>query len=172
MRCVRSSHTLRRTSVALDTGTATSVALDYSTKNGGGVAGGDIQFASNTFANDTIQVRARRTGAGFLSRVLGITTVNLTADAEARAYNLAEATYAAPFGIDKSESFLSGSGCPCYNVPTSFELGKIGREKHRPLPRRHGPRHARPLDHQRARRVDAARLGTTRTRARSSRHRW
>ena len=40
-----------------DTSTATSVALDYSTKNGGGVAGGDIQFASNTFPNDTIQVQ-------------------------------------------------------------------------------------------------------------------
>ncbi len=110
----------------LDTGTATSIALDYSTKNGGGVAGGDIQFASNTFPSDTIRVTARRTGAGFLSRVLGITTVNLTADAEARAYNLSEATYAAPFGIDKSESFLSGSGCPCYNVQTSFDLNKVG----------------------------------------------
>ena len=110
----------------LDSGTATAIALDYSTKNGGGVAGGDIQFASNTFPSDTIQVRARRTGTGFLSRVLGITTVNLTADAEARAYNLGEATYAAPFGIDKSESFLSGSGCPCYNVQTSFDLNKVG----------------------------------------------
>jgi hypothetical protein len=110
----------------LDTGSATAIALDYSTKNGGGVAGGDIQFASNTFASDTIKVKARRTGAGFLARVLGISSVNLTADAEARAYNLGEATYAAPFGISKSEPFLSGSGCPCYNVQTSFDLGKVG----------------------------------------------
>jgi hypothetical protein len=109
-----------------DTGTATAVALLYSTKNGGGVAGGDIQFASNTFTSDTIKVKARRTGAGFLSRVLGISSVNLTADAEARAYNLGEATYAAPFGISKSEPFLSGGGCPCYNVQTSFDLGKVG----------------------------------------------
>jgi hypothetical protein len=113
-----------------DTATATTVALDYSTKNGGGVAGGDIQFASNTFANATIRVRARRTGTGFLSRVLGISTVNLTADAEARAYNMGDAMYAAPFGIDESESFLSGSGCPCYNVQynvqTSFDLNKVG----------------------------------------------
>ena len=109
-----------------DTGTATAVALDYSTKNGGGVAGGDIQFASNTFTSDTIRVKARRTGQGFLSKVLGISSVNLTADAEARAYNLGEATYAAPFGINEGEPFLSGGGCPCYNVQTSFELGKIG----------------------------------------------
>jgi hypothetical protein len=109
-----------------DVGTANALALDYSTKNGGGVAGGDIQFLSNTFPNDTIRVRARRTGAGFLSRVLGITTVNLTADAEARAYNMGEATYAAPFGIAKSEPFLSGGGCPCYNQQTSFDLDKVG----------------------------------------------
>ena len=62
--------------LARDTGMATAIALDYSTKNGGGVAGGDIQFASNTFTADTIQVKARRTGAGFLSRVLGISSVN------------------------------------------------------------------------------------------------
>jgi hypothetical protein len=110
----------------LDTGSATAIALDYSSKNGGGVAAGDIQFASNTLSNDTIRVRARRTGTGFLSRVLGISSVNLTADAEARAFNLGEATYAAPFGIDKSESFLSGGGCPCYNQQASFELGKVG----------------------------------------------
>ena len=109
-----------------DTGTATTVALDYSTKNGGGVAGGDIQFTSNTFTNDTIRVRARRTGTGFLARVLGISSVNLTADAEARAYNLGEATYSAPFGIAKSEPFLSGPGCPCYFLQTSFDLGKVG----------------------------------------------
>ncbi|MGH3085627.1 MAG: hypothetical protein ACRDNP_16500, partial [Gaiellaceae bacterium] len=85
-----------------------------------------IQFASNTFTNDTIRVRARRTGTGFLARVLGVSSVNLTADAEARAYNLGEATYAAPFGIDKSEPFLSGSGCPCYNQETSFDLNRVG----------------------------------------------
>ena len=110
----------------LDTGSATTIALDYSSKNGGGVAGGDIQFLSNTLTNDTIRVKARRTGTGFLARVLGISTVNLTADAEARAYNLGEATYAAPFGIDKSEPFLSGSGCPCYFQQTSFDLNRVG----------------------------------------------
>jgi hypothetical protein len=110
----------------VDTGMATAVALDYSSKNGGGVASADIQFASSTLPNDTIRVRARRTGTGFLARVVGISSVNLTADAEARAFNLAEATYAAPFGISKSEPFLSGSGCPCYNEQTSFELGKVG----------------------------------------------
>jgi hypothetical protein len=110
----------------LDTSSATTIALDYAGKNGGGVAGGDIQFTSNTFAMDTIKVTARRTAPGFLSRVLGVSSVNLTADAEARAYNLGEATYAAPFGIYKGEPFLSGGGCPCYNQQTSFELGKIG----------------------------------------------
>jgi len=110
----------------VDTSSATAIALDYAGKNGGGVAGGDIQFQSNTFTFDTIKVKARRTAPGFLSRVLGVSSVNLTADAEARAYNLGEATYAAPFGISKSEPFLSGGGCPCYNQLTSFDLNKVG----------------------------------------------
>jgi hypothetical protein len=110
----------------VDTGAATAVALEYSTKNGGGVAGGDIQFASNTLTSDTIRVTARRSAPGFLSRVLGVSSVDLTADAEARAYNLGDAMYAAPFGIAKSEPFLSGSGCPCYEQETSFELNKVG----------------------------------------------
>jgi Flp pilus assembly protein TadG len=74
----------------VDTGSATAIALDYSSKNGGGVAAGDIQFLSNALRNDTIRVKARRTGTGFLARVLGISTVNLTADAEVRAYILGE----------------------------------------------------------------------------------
>ena len=43
-----------------------------------------------------------------------------------RAFNLGDATYAAPFGIDKSEPFLSGTGCPCYYLQTSFELSRVG----------------------------------------------
>lgn len=109
-----------------DTATAYSLALDYAGKNGGGVAGGDIQFLSTTFTNDAVKVTARRTAPGFLSRVLGISSVNLSAEATARAFNLGSATWAAPFGISKSEPFLSGGGCPCYNQATSFDLGKVG----------------------------------------------
>ena len=109
-----------------DTASATTVALDYSTRNGGGVQVSDIRFSSNTFTNDTIAVTARRTAASFLARVLGLGDVDLTATAQARAYNIAQPYYAAPFGISKNEPFLSGPGCPCYGQTVSWRLNKIG----------------------------------------------
>ena len=109
-----------------NTTTATTLGLDYAGKNDGGVASGDITYSSYTVANDTVTVTAKRTAPGFLSRVIGISSVNLKATAVARAYNLASPMYAAPFGISKSEPFLSGGGCPCYGTPTTFDLNKAG----------------------------------------------
>lgn len=110
----------------VDTSTASALALSYAGKNGGGVAGADVEFSSSILPNDTVAVTARRSAAGFLSSVFGIGSVDVSATAQARAYNLAAATYAAPFGISKDEPFLSGSGCPCEGVAASFDLDRIG----------------------------------------------
>jgi hypothetical protein len=109
-----------------DTAGARALALDYAGKNGGGVEISDIQFASNTFANDTMTVTARRSGASFLAKVLGLGRVDLVAHAQARAFNISNPYYAAPFGISKDEPFLSGPGCPCFNQPVSWKLNRIG----------------------------------------------
>mgnify|MGYP001770945742 CR=1 FL=1 len=109
-----------------DTSQARAIALDYAAKNGGGVQAEDVQFSSSTFANDTITVTARRTAPSFLAKVLGVGSLNLAARAQARALKLAQASYAAPFGISKNEPFLSGSGCPCFNQPVSWNLNRIG----------------------------------------------
>lgn len=106
------------------TAEATTLAQQYSTKNGGGVT--QISFSTKTFANDTVEVRADRTSPGFLSRVLGIASVNVNATAKARAYNLSSAKYVAPFAVDKAHPLLSGAGCPCFNVPTTLDLKKVG----------------------------------------------
>jgi Flp pilus assembly protein TadG len=103
---------------------AQALAQEYGTKNGGGVT--QIQFTSNTFTNDTISVRAERVAPGFLSKVLGIASVNVRADATARAWNLGSAKYAAPFAVDKAHPMLSGPGCPCFNQPTTLDLKKVG----------------------------------------------
>ena len=108
----------------LSTADATTLAQEYGTKNGGGVS--QIQFSANTFANDTISVRAERVAPGFLSHVLGVASVNVRADASARAWNLGSAKYAAPFAVDRSHPMLSGGGCPCFNQPTTLDLQKIG----------------------------------------------
>jgi Putative Flp pilus-assembly TadE/G-like len=104
------------------TADATTLAQEYSTKNGGGVT--QIQFSSNTFTNDTIFVRADRSAPGFLSRVLGIASVNVNATAKARAYNIGAAKYVGPLAVYKGHPYLSGGGCPCYgdSYQTTIDL--------------------------------------------------
>jgi Flp pilus assembly protein TadG len=106
------------------TSDAQALAQEYGNKNGGGIT--QIQFSSNMFPNDTIAVRAERVAPGFLSNVLGIASVNVGADAKARAWNLGSAKYAAPFAVDKAHPMLSGSGCPCFNQPTTLDLETVG----------------------------------------------
>lgn len=108
----------------LDSTAAQALATEYGNKNGGGLT--TIQFSSNTFTNDTITTRAERTAPGFLSRVLGVASVNVGADAIARAFNLGSAKYAAPFAVDKAHPMLSGAGCPCFNQPTVLDLKTVG----------------------------------------------
>jgi Flp pilus assembly protein TadG len=106
------------------TSDATALAQEYSSKNGGGVT--QIQFSSSTFPNDTVSVRADRTSPGFLSKVLGIASVDVNATAKARAYNLGSAKYVAPFAVDIAHPLLSGGGCPCFNQPTTLDLETVG----------------------------------------------
>jgi Flp pilus assembly protein TadG len=110
----------------VQTGLATSVAQLYSTKNGGGVT--QITFSTSYLPMDTITVRAQRSAPGFLSKVLGISSVNVGADSVARVYNLGSAKYAAPFGVIKTEPMLNDCGGPCFGsgYPTTLDLAKVG----------------------------------------------
>ena len=109
-----------------NTSGATTVAQLYSTKNGGGVT--QISFSTSYLPMDTITVRAERTAPGFLSKVLGISSVNVGADSVARVYNLGSAKYAAPFGVDRTEPMLNDCGGPCFGsgYPTTLDLLKVG----------------------------------------------
>jgi Flp pilus assembly protein TadG len=107
-----------------DTGTAQALANAYAAKNGGDPP--SITFSTHTFPNDTITVSSQRVAPGFLSRVLGIASVTVKADATARAWNLASAKYAAPFAVDRQHPMLAGPGCPCFNQPTNLDLQKTG----------------------------------------------
>ena len=110
----------------VDTATSTALALEYAAKNEGGTGAPEIRFETRTLPNDTIAVTARDTAPGFLAAVLGINSVDIEATAVARAYNLGEARYAGPFAVDRAHPLISGGGCPCFDEPTSLELGKIG----------------------------------------------
>lgn len=97
-----------------DTSAATQLALEYAGKNGGGVQIEDVQFSSNTFPDDTISVTARRSEGSFLAKVLGVGSVNLVARAQARAFNMGEALYAAPLAVERDHPYLNDCGGPCY----------------------------------------------------------
>ena len=109
-----------------DPGSASSLALQYAGSNGGNVAASDISFSSAYLPSDTITVHAHSNAPGFFSKVFGISTVSVGASAAARAAIPGQAQYAAPFAVDRLHPELAGPGCPCYGVPTSLDLKKIG----------------------------------------------
>jgi hypothetical protein len=102
-----------------NTSGAKALALQYADqKNSGTVDDGDVQFSTYSLGNDTIQVTAHNTAHSFFARVLGFGDVNVTATATARAYDIGQAEYAAPFGVYKYDTYLTGQACgqssPCF----------------------------------------------------------
>jgi hypothetical protein len=87
---------------------ATTLALQYAGKNGGGVTAADITISTSKYGNDTIRVNSHKTDAGMFSRLLGITSVNVKASATAtRGSYTGWAKGLAPWVIDK-QSVLFG----------------------------------------------------------------
>ncbi len=108
------------------TGGATGLAIEYADKNGGGLGGSGIAFSGEFMANDTIKVNMTRQAPGFFSKMFGLKSVTVGAHASARVGTMNEAEYAAPIGVDVKHPMLSGSGCPCFDQPTTLDLEKVG----------------------------------------------
>ncbi len=113
-----------------DPATASSLAISYGSKNGGGVAGANITFASRYEPNDTIRISTTKPAPGFFSSVLGIGSVTVGAHASAVAGVPSEAEYVAPIVVNIKHPNLSGPGCPaaCFGPThqTTLPLGKTG----------------------------------------------
>lgn len=105
---------------------ATSLALEYAGKNGGGITAGNIAFETRLLPNDTIAVRAERPSPGFFARLFGVASVTVDATAKARSGVLGSARWAAPFGVDEQHPLLSGANCPCFGTGTDLSLTRIG----------------------------------------------
>ncbi len=108
-----------------DAGRAALLALQYADANGGGVRASDVSFSSAIFANDTIAATARRSAPGFLARVLGVSSVAVSARSAARAYPIGAARYVAPFAVSRQHPYIEGSpACPCFGegYPTTIRL--------------------------------------------------
>jgi hypothetical protein len=108
------------------TAEASALAVDYVEVNLGGRDGIDVDFSTSSTANDTVQVRITRPAPAFFSRVFGIDSVEVGARGKAVAMSPSRARWAAPFAVNESHPLLSGSGCPCFDTPTSLDLKKTG----------------------------------------------
>src|SRR4051812_43125834 len=110
----------------LANGTAVSLATQYGDANGGGVAASDVAVSAPGAPTHTITVQARKAAPAFFTRLFGFTSVNVRAQATARAGIPEKARWAAPIAVDKRHPMLSGAGCPCFNQATDLDLTKVG----------------------------------------------
>jgi Flp pilus assembly protein TadG len=109
-----------------DPSQAMSLAQQYADSNGGGVAAADITFRSDFEPNDTVQVHVKRTAPGFFAKIFSVASVDVSANAAARAGVPEEVNGAAPIVVNKLHPLLSGPGCPCFHVETTLPLAKDG----------------------------------------------
>jgi hypothetical protein len=108
------------------TGDASSLAVEYAGKNGGGLSSSGISFSGTYMPNDTIKVAMTKEAPGFFSKVLGVKSVTVAAKASARAGVMTQAQYAAPIGVNRQHPMLAGTTCPCFGQSTTLTLGKLG----------------------------------------------
>jgi putative Flp pilus-assembly TadE/G-like protein len=109
---------------------ATTLAVQYGDKNGGGVGGSNVTISSSGIAtNDTITVHLTRPAPGVFSKLFGVNSVTVGAHATARASLMQQAQYIAPIGVNLKHPKLKGTvSCPCFGIgnPTTLPLGKTG----------------------------------------------
>ncbi len=104
-----------------DPALASSLAHEYGEKNGGGVESVSIESELN--ADDTILVTGARPAPAFFTKLFGVDEVQVEARAKVRASTVAEARWAAPFGVDERHPMIQ---CRCFDEPTDLELEKVG----------------------------------------------
>ena len=114
------------TALPESTGQASSLAVTYANRNGGGVTGSDITFSSREVANDQIQVTARKAVPGVFAKLFGLDSVTVRAHATALAAPPAQPKWAAPFAVDVMHPMLQCEPLPCFNQNTELDLDKVG----------------------------------------------
>jgi hypothetical protein len=93
------------------TANASALAAQYATKNGGGTM--NITFKSQVVPNDTITVTGSRPAPGFFSKVLGVNSVTVHANASARVGGLSAAKWVIPIVVDEKHPKLQCNPNPC-----------------------------------------------------------
>lgn len=109
--------------------TASQLAVQYGTTNGGGVAAADVSITSTNSADDTIQVDAKKQDPSFFSKVFGISVVDIAASAKAIVGTPAQAMYVAPMVVYCDHPLIkncNGNHTPTFNQATSLDYSKMG----------------------------------------------
>lgn len=104
-----------------DTGQASGLAVEYTDKNGGGLAGGGISFSGGAVPNDTISVTVSRPAPGFFAKVFGIDAITVSAKASARAVAISEPKWVAPIVVNEKHPMLTCQPQPCFGDATELE---------------------------------------------------
>jgi Flp pilus assembly protein TadG len=102
---------------------AETLAAQYAALNGGGVPAGGITLRSDFEPNDTVVVRVQTDVPSFFAKIFSIDHATVGASAAARAGVPNQVDGVAPIVVDKNHPFLSGPGCPCFDVSTTLCLG-------------------------------------------------
>jgi secretion/DNA translocation related TadE-like protein len=110
---------------------ATSRALEYASKNGGGLSSSGITFSSQIVANDTVTVRVRRPAPGIFAKLFGFDSVTAGGNATARTEAVQAARYVAPIVVHYKHSLLNCTRAanptcnPTYGVTTTLTLSDL-----------------------------------------------
>ena len=110
---------------------AQSLALSYANDNGGNVLSSDITITSTYSPNDTISVKAAKTESGVFSKVLGINSANIKANAKVRVDSPASARHVAPMVVHCDHPLIKncdGKGNPKFGPgnPTKMLYDTMG----------------------------------------------
>jgi Putative Flp pilus-assembly TadE/G-like len=95
------------------TALATSRALEYGDKNGGGVDSDDITYETTVLPSDTVLVETERDAPGIFTRLLGVESVEVHATAKARTGTLSTARWVAPIVVNWQHPMLQCTPPPC-----------------------------------------------------------
>ena len=112
-----------------DVAGAKALAQTYANQNGGDVLGSDIVVTTTYTSNDTISVRAAKNQSGIFSKILGIDSANIKADAKARVDSPKQARYVAPMVVYCGHSLIqncNGNHTPTFGVDTTMNYDPMG----------------------------------------------
>ena len=112
-----------------DVAGAKSLAQTYANQNGGDVLGANISVTTTYTSNDTISVKAAKNQSGIFSKILGIDSANIKADAKARVDSPQQARYVAPMVVYCGHSLIqncNGNHTPTFGVQTTMDYDKMG----------------------------------------------